>query len=123
MNSPAPDAIRPARLADIEAIQDVERAAGRLFAEIGMHDIAEDEPPSVETLTHCIDAGQAWVAEVDGRVVGYAIAEVIDGAGHLEQVSVHPDFSRRGLGRALIDTVIAWARDHAFPAVTLLTFR
>ena len=40
--------IRPAGPEDLERLQEVERAAGRLFADIGMHEVAEDEPMTVE---------------------------------------------------------------------------
>jgi len=40
-----------------------------------------------------------WVAEVDGRVAGFlAIA-----GDFVDQLYIHPDFQRRGLGRELLD--------------------
>ncbi len=43
----------------------------------------------------------------------------MDGALHIEQVSVHPEHARRGLGRALIDHLAAHTDA---PALTLTTF-
>jgi ribosomal protein S18 acetylase RimI-like enzyme len=54
--------------------------------------------------------------------VGYVIADVLDGRAHIEQVSVRPASSRRGIGRALVDQVTEWARERGLPAVTLTTF-
>jgi len=115
--------IRGARSDDIRALQDIERAAGVLFGGIGMEDIAADPPLEEEVLAGYIGDGRAWVAEVEGQVVGYALADEVDGQGHLEQVSVDPAFGRRGLGRRLIETVCSWARDRGFSRLTLITFR
>jgi hypothetical protein len=82
--------IRPARTQDLDEIRQIELRAGRLFAEIGMQDIADHPPPSVEELQRYVDAGRAWAADVDGRLVGFALVDVIDGHAHLEQVSVDP---------------------------------
>lgn len=101
----------------------VELRAGRLFAGIGMLDVAGHPPPSVESLRAYATGDRAWVAEADAAgVVGFALADVVDGCGHLEQLSVDPDFGRRGIGSALIDRVDAWAAARGLPAVTLSTF-
>lgn len=119
----APKHIRPARLDDIEAMREIERAAGRLFAGIGMDDVAADPPLERAVLAGYIENGRAWIAEIDGQPAGYAIADIVDGCGHLEQVSVRPEYGRQGLGRGLIQTVAGWARAQGSPALTLLTFR
>lgn len=48
---------------------------------------------------------------------------MVDGSGHIEQVSVSPSHARRGLGRRLIDHSCWWARTIGLPAVTLTTFK
>jgi N-acetylglutamate synthase-like GNAT family acetyltransferase len=50
------------------------------------------------------------------------IADPVDGCAHVEQVSVSPDHQGRGVGRALLDQVAAWARAGGMPALTLTTF-
>jgi GNAT superfamily N-acetyltransferase len=85
--------------------------------------VAEDDPPSIETLTEFVNDGRAWVyTDTDDRPVAYLLAEVVDGNAHLEQVSVHPDHARRRLGKALLDHMIDWAREQQLPAVTLTTY-
>ena len=116
-------AVRRAREDDLPLLQEVERAAGRLFAELGMTLVAEDEPPSLEELDAFRRDGRAWVGtDSDDRPVGYLLAEVVDGCAHLEQVSVHPDAAGRGLGRRLVTHLQEWAREQRLPAVTLTTF-
>lgn len=111
--------IRLATIDDIGTMQAIEVAAGEQFRTVGMDSIADAEPFDADELGAYVDAGTAWVADVDGVVVGYAAAEVVDGHGHLEQVSVHPSVQGRGVGRALIDAVVEWSTGD----VTLTTFR
>lgn len=112
--------IRPATQADVPALQAIERAAGRWFAEIGMTFVAEDPPPSSDALLSFVRDGRAWVS--GDPPVAYLLADIVDGNAHLEQVSVHPDFARRRVGLALLNHLIAWARARGLPAVTLTTF-
>lgn len=115
--------VRPAREDDLRRLRDIERAAGRAFADLGMHLVADDEPPSLDTLREYADAGRAWVRTDDeDRAVAYLLAEVVDGCAHLEQVSVHPDHARRGLGGELVSALEGWARAHELPAITLTTY-
>lgn len=115
--------IRVARLEDVETMREIERAAGRLFSGIGMDDVAAHVPPDPVTLGTYIQHQRAWIAAVDDQPVGYALVDVVDGCGHLEQVSVHPAFGRQGLGRMLIQSVVDWAEVRGLQAITLLTFR
>lgn len=120
---PDPVTIRPAQPRDIPWMQSIEIAAGRLFAEIGMHDVAEDGAHETDVLAGYVAGGRAWVAERNGAVCGYALADVLDGTAHLEQVTVHPDQGRQRIGGRLIEAVADWARGQGSPTLTLLTFR
>ncbi|WAZ19111.1 GNAT family N-acetyltransferase [Streptomyces cinnabarinus] len=115
--------IRAVRLDELPLLQDIERAAGLCFRDIGMPEIAEDEPLALDELARYHDTGLAWVMadDADGPVA-YLIAERVDGNLHVEQVSVHPDSARRGIGRLLLDHLAAAARSEGAPALTLTTF-
>jgi len=116
--------IRAGVESDIDTIRSVEVQAGRLFADIGMQSIASDEPPGFDDLAVGCADDSLWVAvDADQGVVGYAKASVVDGHGHLDQVSVVPEFGRRGIGRALIEHVLKWAASGGYAEVTLTTFR
>ena len=114
--------IRPATAEDVSAMQEIERLAGRRFREVGLPDVADDEPESAESLAAFANAGRAWVAEDDGRLCGYLLVDDIDGAAHIEQVSVRPDRQGQGIGRALIDRAEKWALANERTALTLTTF-
>ncbi|GAA2965311.1 GNAT family N-acetyltransferase [Actinokineospora diospyrosa] len=115
--------IRAATAADFERLQEIEVLAGAAFRDIGMPEIADDDPPTIEELAESVAGGLAWVAEYQGRVVGYLQAEVVGGCAHVAQVSIDPIVRGRGLGRALVDHLEGWAIDHNLEALTLTTFR
>ncbi|MFD5094598.1 GNAT family N-acetyltransferase [Amycolatopsis thailandensis] len=114
--------IRLAAPEDLPALQDIERAAGEPFRALGMAAIADDDPPSIEDLAGFRNAGRAWVYDAGDDPVAYLLAEVVDGHGHIEQVSVHPDHARRGLGRRLIEHVAEWAAREGLAGLTLTTY-
>ncbi|MFD7645566.1 GNAT family N-acetyltransferase [Kitasatospora sp. NPDC059795] len=115
--------VRTVQVEELSVLQEIERAAGRWFHEVGMPEIAEDEPLSVEELTQYVDSGLAWVAVDDAdRPLAYLIAERVDDALHVEQVSVHPDAARQGVGRALLEHAAQVAAAEGLPALTLTTF-
>jgi GNAT superfamily N-acetyltransferase len=116
--------IRYARADELGALQQIELAAGRLFAEIGLDQVAEDDPLPLDFLREQQRLGLVWVAADDqGRPVGFAATRELDGALHIEEIAVHPAHGRRGLGKRLIETLCDWARGQGFGAVTLSTFR
>jgi GNAT superfamily N-acetyltransferase len=115
--------IRTAVPADLPVFQDIERSAGECFRDIGMPGIAEDEPLSITELSAFLHAGLAWSAvEADDRPVAYLIAEPVDDALHIEQVSVHADWAHRRIGRALLERAAERAIADRLAALTLTTF-
>jgi len=115
--------IRAARQAELAFLQAIDRAAGQIFAGIGMPEIAGRRwrPPPV--LEDRQDAGRLWVAAADtGEPVAFVMADLVDGCLHVEQVSVHPGSARRGVGRRLLDHAASRAAAEGLPGLTLTTF-
>jgi GNAT superfamily N-acetyltransferase len=113
--------IRPARADDLAALQDIERRAGERFRDIGMPEIADDEPYGTEALAA---AAALLVATNDAdEPVGYAMVTLVDDHAHLEQLSVIPERGGEGIGTALLDAVVGWSRARGDAEVTLTTFR
>jgi ribosomal protein S18 acetylase RimI-like enzyme len=89
--APAAD-IRPARLGDVAAIAENDRAA---FDVVWWHS-ADSLAHIVRTVSHFI------VATIDHRAVGHAFSDVYGGHGHLIRLVVHPAFQQRGIGEQLL---------------------
>jgi GNAT superfamily N-acetyltransferase len=122
--SPQDAAIRAARVDDLWTFAAIELAAGRAFADVGMESVASADPFPLDDLVRYQEAGHAWVAvDEHDAPIAYLVVDLVDGNAHIEQVSVHPSFARRGIGRALVDHVEQWARPHGISAITLTTFR
>ncbi len=116
--------IRRARRDELEVLREIERLAGRMFATIGMLEIAAHEPPSAAELESFVAAGRAWVAvDGDDRAVAYLLSELVDGCAHVTQVSVAPEHAARGIGAALIGRLDADAAVENRPCLTLTAFR
>jgi GNAT superfamily N-acetyltransferase len=116
--------VRAAREDDLGLLPAIQVAAGKAFREIGMAAIADAAPLPGRALTDYQQAGRAWVA-VSGQDIpfGFIVVDLIDGRAHIEQVSVHPDHARGGVGRMLINHVDRWAAGQGIDALTLATFR
>jgi GNAT superfamily N-acetyltransferase len=115
--------ITAARPEDLPQLAAIERAAARL--------LAGHAPPSVLAETTSDAAlkaaqrlGHLWVVLADDRPVGFAhVVQLEPEAIHLEEVDVHPEHGRRGLGARLVRAVCGWAVSAGYRAVTLMTFR
>ncbi|WP_070379271.1 GNAT family N-acetyltransferase [Rhodococcus sp. WMMA185] len=115
--------IRSAVSTDLTTIQDIEIAAGAVFRDIGMDAVADDPPFTLEELTEYLRTECVWVAvDAHDTPVAYALVALVDGAAHIEQVSVHPGHARRRLGALLLDEISAWAAERGLSALTLTTF-
>jgi len=115
--------IRPPAADELGRLVEIEAAAGRMFADHGMPEIAGDDPGSPEELETYRAAGRAWVADDGDGPVAYLLAAEVDGCVHVEQVSVDPAYAGRAIGAALIEHLAGVARTDGRPALTLTTFR
>ncbi|MEU3016730.1 MULTISPECIES: GNAT family N-acetyltransferase [unclassified Nocardiopsis] len=102
---------------DTASLVEVSLAADTLFAEAGLA-LPPDDPR--EMLDH---VERVLVAVTDRGVCGLAATTTLDGAVHLEQLAVHPDHGRRGIGGALLAAVCDRAAEDGHDRVTLTTFR
>jgi ribosomal protein S18 acetylase RimI-like enzyme len=118
--------IRVAQVADLARLAEIEQAAAQLFNATDYAFLIDEEPLSLDFLEQLLEqqAGQIWVA-VDGNniIVGYVVAQEVDGTAYLQELDVHPAHGRRGVGRQLVEEVCAWAKAHSYPSVMLSTFR
>lgn len=115
--------IREAGAEDLPLLPALEAASDTLLAGMpgvrgsGADPLPLPPPASVAELTsalHLLVAGTP--------PVGFARLEEVDGQAHLEQLSVHPDAAGAGVGRALAEAALGWARAQGYTSMTLSTF-
>src|SRR4051812_29586856 len=115
--------IAAARPADLAQLPSIELAAARLLAGHAPESVLA-ETTSQEVLERVQRLGQLWVALDDEVPVGFAHVEILEpGSAHLDEIDVHPDHGRRGLGTRLVRAVCQWAEREGYGSVTLSTFR
>jgi len=112
-----------ARPGDLPRIAPIELAAARLLAGHAPEVVLKEVTP-VHDLQAAQRHGRLWVALSNDVPVGFALVELLEpDAAHLEEIDVHPDHGRQGLGTRLVGRVCQWAETHRIGAVTLTTFR
>jgi putative acetyltransferase len=115
--------IATARPADLPLLPAIELAAARLLLGRAPESLLT-EVTSQAVLRKAQSLGQLWVALADDVPVGFAHVEILEaGSAHLEEIDVHPDHGRRGVGTMLVQTVCEWAANAGYGSVTLSTFR
>lgn len=117
--------IRQARVEELEAIAEIERAAGKLFEPFRDRISLDDgEPTPIPELRLAHDRGDVFVA-VDARdaPIGFYMLAVLDGEAHLYELDVHPDHGRKGIGRQLLESAAETMRARGHAGLTLTTFR
>ncbi|MGE0622431.1 MAG: GNAT family N-acetyltransferase [Pseudomonadales bacterium] len=114
------DRIRRANPQDVAWLGSVELAAATLFPPGRIPDPGEVTDAS-ELAEACAN-GLLFVADADGVPVGFATCCVEGEHLHLDELAVHPDDGRRGLGRRLVTRVIEEAAARSLAGVSLTTF-
>ncbi|MFC2088655.1 GNAT family N-acetyltransferase [Calditrichota bacterium] len=115
--------VRLAQSTELKVLNDIEIAAGAQFRNFGFDFVADMEPMPQIVLKERLSANHLWVIARPGAPpVGFCCISIFDGLVHLEEVSVHPDFGRQGLGTLLVESLCKWAKENGYPAVTLSTF-
>jgi GNAT superfamily N-acetyltransferase len=116
--------LRTATLDELVAVQEVEVRAAMRFAEIPeLAVFAPGTPCDLETLVAAVPEDRLIVAVDSGRVLGFALVSAHADGAHLDEIDVVPEAGGRGIGRALLDAAVAWARARGHAQLTLTTFR
>ncbi|MBP0017693.1 MAG: GNAT family N-acetyltransferase [Cyanobacteria bacterium SBLK] len=113
---------------DIKTLPDIERAAARIFI-----DYLEQLDLPVELLDRSVPIAKLqqaqqenllWVAcNREEILIGFAYVEKLGEHWHLEELDVHPQYQKKGIGRALVKAICDRAEKRKIPAITLTTFR
>lgn len=105
--------IRQAAIDDIQQIQAVRNAVKEnTLSDPGL---VTDE----DCATFITTQGKGWVCEMDGKIVGFAIADLR--GNNIWALFMHPDFEKKGIGRLLHDTMLNWYFEQTTANVWLST--
>ena len=96
--------IRPASPDEREVLEELQRRASLALPDYREQLLAH--PDAIELPAEQIERGQVIVAELDGRIAGFAA--VVE--NELDGLFVEPDLWRRGIGSALIEAATRQAR-------------
>lgn len=110
--SAADAVLRPAVAADIPGMQHVRRVV-RENRLVSMVITDEQVRAAIE------ETGRGWVVEADAAIVAFAVGNA--GDGNIWALFVHPDHERRGHGRRLHDTMVAWLWSRGLERLWLTT--
>lgn len=91
---------REAQVTDIEQIQVVRNSV----RENMLSDPALVPDKDVEE--YMTNRGKGWVCEIDGTIVGFAIADLIE--NNIWALFIHPDFEAKGIGKKLHQIMMDW---------------
>lgn len=119
----SPYEVSLARPDDLPLLAEIELAAARMLVGHAPESVLLESTASKELL----DAqrlGHLWVARSASATVGFAHVMLLEpGVAHLNELDVHPEHGRRGVGTRLVRTVCRWASASGLNAVSLCTFR
>lgn len=116
-----PEKIRLSKLQEVHVpeLEKVEEATTAMYYEMGF-DAAEVPKRSQTEIVQLTRGHNVWVAEADYKVAGYcAFRDEAPGVAYVEELSVHPDYQRFGVGRRLFEKIVSEARDLGLGAVVL----
>lgn len=108
----------------LQVLSTIEQQAASLFRGWNVPMAVLEETTPLKEFQAAQAAGLLWVAlSSQSQPVGFALVEQEGPWLHLEEIDVHPSHSRRGIGRALVETICTWARAQGYPEITLTTYR
>lgn len=124
-NLPHGYSIRPSTALDIPQLILIELAGNSLFAPTGL--IPEenmDDHVSIEWHQDAIEAEMSLVvADPDDKPVGFVLTSYRPPDLYIDEIVVHPDHGRQGLGSALITHCLDRAKATGERSISLSTFR
>jgi GNAT superfamily N-acetyltransferase len=104
--------IRTAVLDDIAAMQ-------RVRGSVRENRLSNPATVQARHYEQMLRSGRGWVCELDGTIVGFAIADLLTAS--VWALFVDPACERRGIGRQLHAAMVAWLFASGIPRITLTT--
>jgi GNAT superfamily N-acetyltransferase len=104
---------REARVTDIPQIQKVRNSV----RENTLSDPALVTDQDCEN--YLLNRGKGWVCEIDGKIVGFSIVDIMD--HNVWALFVQPGFDKNGIGKKLHDDMLDWYFSHTDETIWLGT--
>jgi GNAT superfamily N-acetyltransferase len=115
--------IIPARSEHLKALAGIELLAATLLKGHAPAAVLKETTPH-KTFREAQAEGRLWIALADEVPIGFALVEMFaDEHPHLQEMDVVPQHGRRGVGTALLQTVLEWVHRSGHQEITLTTFR
>ena len=108
---------------ELYLLLEIEKRAGCRFDDYPELAEVPDDITPIQELEEAEKSKLVWVGLTSQKIIGFAYATLIDGNCHLEELSVLPEFGRKGVGTALLDHVYIYAKEVGLTGVTLTTYR
>ncbi|MCV6574337.1 MAG: GNAT family N-acetyltransferase [Cohaesibacter sp.] len=117
-------AIGPIQPNDWPFLAEIELSAAQLYRTTPYPDLAGMAVCHEQRLKeHFYSNGLGWCAKTSNSIVaGFVIAHPRENILHIDELSVHADYQRQGIGSALLLHLIAQAKQKNFDAVSLTTY-
>ncbi len=116
--------IRRAHSWDIPLLEYVERSAAEIFRTVDLGFLADGDtldPAALQAMAH---ANHLWVATNRfDQPIGFAGGEYLSGNFHIVEISVAKEFQGKGVGKALMTTMVEHITREGYKSVTLTTYR
>jgi GNAT superfamily N-acetyltransferase len=110
--------IRPAEPEEREELEALQRRASMALGTY--NEQLEANPEAIELPIEQIVRGEVLVADLEGRVAGFAAIVADEAKAELDGLFVEPQLWRQGIGSALVEAAVHQARRKGFTLVTVV---
>ena len=110
--------LRLARIEELGELEELQRRASLALDEYREALLAH--PDAIALPAEQIERGEVVVAELGGRVAGFAVVLDQNGMAELDGLFVEPELWRRGIGSALVEDAVHNARSRGVSLMTVV---
>jgi ribosomal protein S18 acetylase RimI-like enzyme len=110
--------LRLARIEELGGLEDLQRRASLALDEYREALLAH--PDAIAVPAKQIERGEVVVAEIDGRIAGFAVVLDQDGVAELDGLFIEPELWRQGIGTALVEEAVHAARNRGLSLMTVV---
>jgi GNAT superfamily N-acetyltransferase len=124
LKSTAEFSIRRAQSWDIPLLEYVERSAADIFRTVNLGFLADGDTVDPAALRAMAQANHLWVATNNfDQPIGFVGGEYLSGNFHIVEISVAKEFQGKGVGKALMTTIVEHISREGYKSITLTTYR